>query len=93
MLPAPAQVKKNLLVSIATRHRRGDFSCYREAVFLADQSDMPHRPLTHGGIAGQTVVVAGGAGAVGHYAVQVASRLGAASQSSTAKPPVDSWRV
>ena len=51
MLPAPAQVKKNLLVSIATRHRRGDFSCYREAVFLADQSDMPHRPLTHGGIA------------------------------------------
>lgn len=37
-----------------------------------------HAVLTHGGIAGQRVVVAGGAGAVGHYAVQAASRLGAA---------------
>ena len=37
-----------------------------------------HAVLTQGGIAGQTVVVAGGAGAVGHYAVQAASRLGAA---------------
>ena len=33
--------------------------------------------LTDGGVAGQTVLVAGGAGAVGHYAVQFAKRLGA----------------
>ena len=33
---------------------------------------------TDGSIAGQTVLVAGGAGAVGHYAIQFAKRLGAA---------------
>lgn len=32
----------------------------------------------HGGVAGQTVLVAGGAGAVGHYAVQMARLMGAA---------------
>ena len=37
-----------------------------------------HAVLTEGGVAGKTVLVAGGAGAVGHYAVQFASRLGAA---------------
>jgi len=48
-----------------------------------------HAVLTHGGVAGKTVLVAGGAGAVGHYAVQFASALGAgrviASVSTTAK--------
>lgn len=37
-----------------------------------------HAVLMDGGVAGKTVVVAGGAGAVGHYAVQFASLLGAA---------------
>jgi NADPH:quinone reductase len=37
-----------------------------------------HAVLLDGGVAGKTVLVAGGAGAVGHYAVQFASRLGAA---------------
>lgn len=33
---------------------------------------------TDGGVAGKSVLVAGGAGAVGHYAIQFAKRLGAA---------------
>jgi NADPH2:quinone reductase len=37
-----------------------------------------HAALTGGSIAGQRVLVAGGAGAVGHYAVQFARKLGAA---------------
>lgn len=37
-----------------------------------------HAVLLDGGVAGKAVLVAGGAGAVGHYAVQFASRLGAA---------------
>ena len=37
-----------------------------------------HAVLMDGGVAGKTVLVAAGAGAVGHYAVQFASRLGAA---------------
>ena len=37
-----------------------------------------HAVLMDRGVAGKTVLVAGGAGAVGHYAIQLASRLGAA---------------
>lgn len=37
-----------------------------------------HAMLTDGGVAGKQVLVAGGAGAVGHYAVQFARLLGAA---------------
>jgi NADPH2:quinone reductase len=37
-----------------------------------------HAVLMDGGVAGKTVLVAGGAGAVGHYALQFASRFGAA---------------
>jgi NADPH2:quinone reductase len=37
-----------------------------------------HAVLLGGGVAGKTVLVQGGAGAVGHYAVQFASGLGAA---------------
>ena len=37
-----------------------------------------HAMLMDSGVAGKTVFVAGGAGAVGHYAVQMASQLGAA---------------
>lgn len=37
-----------------------------------------HAVLMDDGVAGKTVLVAAGAGAVGHYAVQFASRLGAA---------------
>jgi NADPH2:quinone reductase len=36
-----------------------------------------HAVLMHGGVAGQSVLVAGGAGAVGHYAVQMAKLAGA----------------
>lgn len=37
-----------------------------------------HAVLLEGGVAGRTVLVAGGAGAVGHFAVQMASLLGCA---------------
>lgn len=37
-----------------------------------------HAVLMDGGVAGKNVLLAGGAGAVGHYAIQFASRLGAA---------------
>jgi NADPH2:quinone reductase len=37
-----------------------------------------HAVLTNGGVQGKSVLVAGGAGAVGHYAVQFAKHLGAA---------------
>jgi NADPH2:quinone reductase len=37
-----------------------------------------HAVMMDGGVAGKTVLVAGGAGAVGHYAVQMAVQLGAA---------------
>ncbi len=46
-----------------------------------------HAVLMDGGVAGQTVLVAGGAGAVGHYAVQLASRLGAAPVITTVSTP------
>ncbi len=42
-----------------------------------------HAVLTDGGVAGKRVLVAGGAGAVGHYAVQFARLLGAAQVLST----------
>ena len=37
-----------------------------------------HAVLMDGGVAGKRVLVAGGAGAVGHYAVQMATQMGAA---------------
>ncbi len=46
-----------------------------------------HALLCAGGVAGQTVLVAGGAGAVGHYAVQMARLLGAARVLATASTP------
>lgn len=42
-----------------------------------------HAVLMDGGVAGRRVLVAGGAGAVGHYVVQLASRFGAAQVIST----------
>ncbi len=42
-----------------------------------------HAVLMDGGVAGKRVLVAGGAGAVGHYAVQLADRMGAAQVIST----------
>ena len=36
-----------------------------------------HAVLMDGGVAGKTVLIAGGAGAVGHYAIQFAAHLGA----------------
>lgn len=46
-----------------------------------------HSVLMDGGVAGKTVLVAGGAGAVGHYAVQMASQLGAARVLTTVSTP------
>ncbi len=46
-----------------------------------------HALLTHGGVQGRSVLVAGGAGAVGHYAVQFARALGAASVIATVSSP------
>lgn len=46
-----------------------------------------HGVLMDGGVAGKTVLVQGGAGAVGHYAVQFASQLGAAKVLATASTP------
>jgi NADPH2:quinone reductase len=46
-----------------------------------------HAVLMDGGVAGKTVLVAGGAGAVGHYAVQMASQLGAARVMATVSTP------
>lgn len=46
-----------------------------------------HAVLMAGGVQGQRVLVAGGAGAVGHYAVQFARRLGAAQVLATTSTP------
>lgn len=46
-----------------------------------------HAVLMDGGVAGQRVLVAAGAGAVGHYAVQLASRMGAAQVIATVSSP------
>jgi NADPH2:quinone reductase len=46
-----------------------------------------HAVLTDGGVAGQRVLVAAGAGAVGHYAVQFARLLGARQVLATASTP------
>jgi NADPH:quinone reductase len=46
-----------------------------------------HAVLTRGGVQGQRVLVAGGAGAVGHYAVQFARQLGARQVLATTSTP------
>lgn len=46
-----------------------------------------HAVLMDGGAAGKTILVAGGAGAVGHYAVQMAACLGAARVIASASTP------
>lgn len=46
-----------------------------------------HAVLVNGGVAGKTVLVQGGAGAVGHYAVQFASHLGARRVIATVSTP------
>ncbi len=46
-----------------------------------------HALLTGGGVAGRSVLVAGGAGAVGHYAVQFAKALGARQVLATVSHP------
>ena len=46
-----------------------------------------HAVIMDGGVAGKTVLVSGGAGAVGHYAVQMASLLGAAKVIATVSTP------
>ncbi|HZF24952.1 MAG TPA: NADPH:quinone reductase [Steroidobacteraceae bacterium] len=62
-----------------------------QAVRLPDRIDLPagaclgipaltacHALAVDGGVAGKTVLIAGGAGAVGHYAIQLARLMGAA---------------
>lgn len=46
-----------------------------------------HAVLTDGGVAGQRVMVAGGAGAVGHYAIQFARLCGASQILTTVSSP------
>ncbi|MGM9486948.1 NADPH:quinone reductase [Ideonella sp. YS5] len=46
-----------------------------------------HACLAHGGVAGRSVLVHGGAGAVGHYAVQFARALGACQVLATVSSP------
>lgn len=46
-----------------------------------------HAVIMDGGVAGKTVLVSGGAGAVGHYAVQMASLLGATKVIATVSTP------
>jgi NADPH2:quinone reductase len=46
-----------------------------------------HAALTDGGVAGQSVLVAGGAGAVGHYAIQFARLCGARQVIATVSSP------
>lgn len=46
-----------------------------------------HAVRTDGGVAGQSVLVAGGAGAVGHYAIQFARLLGARQVIATVSSP------
>jgi NADPH:quinone reductase len=46
-----------------------------------------HAVLAHGGVEGRSVLVAGGAGAVGHYAVQFAQLLGARQVLATVSNP------
>ena len=46
-----------------------------------------HAVLTRGGVQGQRVLVAGGAGAVGHYALQFARKLGARQVLATTSTP------
>jgi NADPH:quinone reductase len=46
-----------------------------------------HAAAVDGGVAGKTVLVAGGAGAVGHYAVQLARLLGARQVFATVSSP------
>jgi NADPH2:quinone reductase len=46
-----------------------------------------HAVQVDGGVAGKTVLIAGGAGAVGHYALQFARRLGAAQILTTVSSP------
>jgi NADPH:quinone reductase-like Zn-dependent oxidoreductase len=46
-----------------------------------------HAVLTDGGVTGQRVLVTGGAGAVGHYAIQFARLLGAAQVIATVSGP------
>ncbi len=46
-----------------------------------------HAVLMDGGVAGKTVLIAGGAGAVSHYALQMASRMGVAKLITTVSSP------
>lgn len=54
-----------------------DVSCEAGACFGIPALTALHAVLSHGGVRDKDVLVAGGAGAVGHYAVQFARRLGA----------------
>jgi NADPH2:quinone reductase len=46
-----------------------------------------HAVMMDGGVAGKNVLIAGGAGAVGHYAIQFAKHAGAKSVASTVSSP------
>lgn len=50
-----------------------------------------HAVLMHGGVSGESVLVAGGAGAVGHYAVQMAKLAGARQVIATVSNEEKGW--
>ena len=61
---------------------------FREGACLGIPALTAHRAVTiDGGVEGQAVLVSGGAGAVGHYAIQFARLLGAAKIITTVSSP------
>ncbi len=68
--------------------RLPDVTGFAEGACLGIPALTAYRAVTtDGSVAGQTVLVQGGAGAVGHYAIQMAKLLGAASVLATASSP------
>jgi NADPH2:quinone reductase len=68
--------------------RLPDVAGFAEGACLGIPALTAYRAVTtDGSVAGQTVLVQGGAGAVGHYAIQMAKLLGAASVLATASSP------
>jgi NADPH:quinone reductase len=68
--------------------RLPETTSFDEGACLGIPALTAHRAVTiDGSVEGQTVLVAGGAGAVGHYAIQFAKLLGAAQILSTVSSP------
>ena len=74
--------------------RLPDRTGFEEGACLGIPALTAHRAVTTDGpVEGQTVLVAGGAGAVGHYAIQFARLLGAATVIATVSSPEKAARA